>query len=132
MQSNQAFSLIELLVVLIIVGILSAIAYPAYTAHVIKTNRAQAKIALLNLASRLEEYHGQHHNYKDATLTTLNLKDHTENNYYQLTLQTSDDSYTISAIPIGIQAQDKICGTFMYDQSGKKSFTGNGTVQECW
>lgn len=132
MKKNRAFSLVELLVVLIIVGILSAIAYPAYIAHVIKTHRAQAKIALLNLASRLEEYHGQHRSYKNAKLTTLNIKNHTENNYYQLTLQTNEDNYTISAIPIGIQAQDKICGTFIYDQSGKKSFMGDGTVQECW
>jgi type IV pilus assembly protein PilE len=132
MQNNHAFTLIELLIVLIIIGVLVAISYPAYTSHIIKTHRAQAKIALLDLAAQLEEYHGQHHSYKGATLATLNIKNHTENNYYQLTLQTNDNDYTVSAIPVGTQAQDKICGRFIYDQSGKKSFTGNGTAQECW
>ncbi len=61
MPRLSGFSLIELLIALALVAILSAIAYPAYHHHVIKTRRAGAKVELMDLAARLEQYRLIHH-----------------------------------------------------------------------
>lgn len=49
-QSQQGFSLIELMMVIAIVGILASIAYPLYTNSVVKSNRAAAQSYLMELA----------------------------------------------------------------------------------
>ena len=48
------FTLIELMIVLAIVGILSAIAFPSYTKYVAKGKRAEARAALLESAQYME------------------------------------------------------------------------------
>ena len=51
---QRGMSLIELMIVVVIVGILAAIAIPSYRAYVIRSNRADAKVALLSTAQNLE------------------------------------------------------------------------------
>lgn len=132
-QQHSGFSLIELLVVLAIITILCAVAYPNYQAHIIKTRRSQAKVALIDLAARLEQYHLIHHSYKDATLAELNMEDRTENNYYLMEIQTATDNYyAIAAIPENTQTKDQQCGILTYDEKGEKGLTGSGTLAECW
>ena len=53
-QLNNGFTLIELLIAVAIVGILSAIAYPSYQQHVMKTKRAEAQAQLMELVLFLE------------------------------------------------------------------------------
>jgi type IV pilus assembly protein PilE len=50
------FTLIELMITVAIVGVLSAIAYPAYTSHLIKGNRAAAKAQMLDIANREQQF----------------------------------------------------------------------------
>jgi len=52
---NRGFTLIELMIVVVIVGILGAIAYPSYKEHVVKGRRAAAQGYMLSLASREEQ-----------------------------------------------------------------------------
>ena len=56
-QTNNGFTLIELMIVIAIIGILAGIAYPSYTGFVKKANRADAIDSLLVLSGRMEEFY---------------------------------------------------------------------------
>ena len=59
----QGFTLIELMIVVAVVGVLAAIAYPAYTDSVLKGRRAQARAALTELLQQQERYMTQNNCY---------------------------------------------------------------------
>lgn len=67
-QQNAGFTLIELMIVLTIVGIISAFAYPAYQNQVMKTRRGEAKAALTALAQAMEEAYTNTMDYTAAKL----------------------------------------------------------------
>ena len=48
--AGRGFTLIELMIVVAIVAILAAIAYPSYREHVVKSRRATAQSCLLEMA----------------------------------------------------------------------------------
>lgn len=52
----SGFTLLELVIVVVIVGILAAIAYPSYQEHLKKSRRAAAQSYLMDLAQREQQY----------------------------------------------------------------------------
>ena len=84
-HTEHGFSLFELLIVLVIIGILANISYPIYTHALIKTRRTEAKIALMDLANRMENYYLENNNsYLGASLGKLHIKVITDKKFYQL------------------------------------------------
>ena len=67
---QNGITLIELLIVIAIIGILSTIVYPNYKSSVVKTNRAQAKIALEGLAGAMERYYSENNSYAGAKFSS--------------------------------------------------------------
>jgi type IV pilus assembly protein PilA len=63
MESEKGFTLIELLVVILIIGILAAIALPAFLGQREKGQDAQAKSAVRNAASAAEAYYTDNQQY---------------------------------------------------------------------
>ena len=66
MIKQKAFTLIELMIVVAIVGILAGIAYPSYQDSVRKSRRADAKAALMGFANAMERHYTENNNYCDA------------------------------------------------------------------
>jgi type IV pilus assembly protein PilE len=130
MIKKSGFTLIELLIALTLISILSAIAYPFYNEHLIKVRRTYAAAALEDLAGRMEEYYISKNTYDNATREDLHVNN---NNYYHLDIAAKDNTYVLSAIPLGKQADsDVLCGSLTLDQNGNKNISGNGLVEECW
>jgi type IV pilus assembly protein PilE len=71
MRTNQGLTLIELLIVVIIVGILAAIAIPSYTNYMIRARRADAKTALEQLRAAEEMFRAENGVYS-ANFALLN------------------------------------------------------------
>lgn len=66
-QHHQGFTLIELMIVVAVIGILAAVAYPAYTDSILKGRRAQGRTALAELLQQQERYMTQNNCYLGFT-----------------------------------------------------------------
>jgi len=71
LKANKGFTLIELMIVVAIVGILAAIAYPSYQEFVARSKRADAQGALLSLASAMERAFTENNSYCDVGTTVV-------------------------------------------------------------
>ncbi len=76
MRTGQnAFTLIELMIALAIVGILASIAYPSYQQYVKKSKEAAAQAALVSFASAMSQYYMDGMTYKGAAGTKASPQD---------------------------------------------------------
>ena len=126
----RGFTLIELMITVAIVAILAAVALPSYQSYVMRSKRADAKNALLDLASRQERYFSINNAYTgDAALLgygtgatfPIPVSISGSSNYdLYLPVQTAT-AYTIRAIPKGTQTKDTTCYTYQLTQQGTRS-----------
>ncbi len=127
----DGFTLIELMIVVVVIAILGAIAYPSYQEHVRKGRRAQAKADLVEYAQLAERFHTANNTYAGFSLpATVSPRD--GNAVYNLTPNnafTAANTFTITATPTGDQANDP-CGTLSLNQAGVK--TSSGPIATCW
>ncbi len=113
-SKQTAFTLMELMIVLAIVGILAAIAYPSYQDRVIEARRADGKNALLYLAALMEHYYTENYSYTGATPAGVGGGTVSSDGNYNISISNlTATSFTLSATPVpnGPQAADTECGT---------------------
>lgn len=67
----SGFTLIELMIVIAIIGVLIAIAYPSYTQYKVRTHRAEAQTEMLKIAQELQQYNNANKTFVGATLLRL-------------------------------------------------------------
>lgn len=123
----RGFSLIDVMITVAIVGILSAIAYPAYQSAMRKSNRAAAEALLSDVAQRQQSFLLDRRSYA-ADLTTLSVAmPVTVTQYYTVAITTSagpPPSFTATATPIGSQASDLSGQALTITNTGAKGPSG--------
>ncbi|MGJ8671001.1 MAG: type IV pilin protein [Oceanococcus sp.] len=137
-QRSRGFTLLELMIVVAIIGVISAIAFPSYRENVLKTRRADARGAVMGLANALERFRANSGTYVGAAVPAI-FSDKSPidgaDRYYTLSLSgLGGNTYTITATPHGSQASDK-CGSLILDQSGTRTVAGASggmTNVSCW
>ena len=99
-QSSRGFTLIEVMIAVIIIGILAAIAYPSYLDHVRRGHQTEAQGQMMELAAALEAHRAKNFSYAGGTIN--GLTPHIDNNAHynhDLTLGNGDQSFTITTTP---------------------------------
>lgn len=129
----NGFNLIEISVTVTIIGLLTIIAINNYSPYLTKSNRHQAKLALLNLSVCMEKYFFEHHTYRNATLESCAISSSIANHHYILSIEKhSDDTYLLAATPNAKQKkQDEDCGVLTLDSKGIKQADGHAG-ENCW
>ena len=149
-KMNGGFSLLELMVTVAVVAILAAIAIPAYTDYIHRTNRSEGQALLSDAAAREERYFSDYNQYSVA-LTNLQYSADpfiSEHQYYKLKATSTDTSsnYTLTVTAQGSQCSDTTssskcdqkCYTMTQTNTGAKGSadvggTANATEPgTCW
>lgn len=126
----KGFSLIELMIVVAIISILAAIAYPSYQQYVLRGKRAEARAALLDAAARQERYYSDNNRY--GSLAAAGIPATTENNHYDISivLANNDQNFTLTADPV---FDDPLCDNLTLNNAGVRTENGTATdPSECW
>ncbi|MBI1891125.1 MAG: type IV pilin protein [Burkholderiales bacterium] len=144
----RGFTLIEVMVAMIIIAILAALTYPSYRHAVIKSRRAEAKAALLQLMQQQERYFSQSNSYIvfSAAATQGDAKrfkwfsgNTVEGSAYEIDGiacegETIQNCVKLRAKPgtarVNVAFADPECGELNLTSTGVKSAEGN--LPQCW
>jgi type IV pilus assembly protein PilE len=130
----RGLTLTELMIVIVVLGILAAVAYPSYRDFAARAKRNEARAMLLQIATNQERFYLNNNGFT-GDLTNLGFP--VSNNFV-----TETGSYNISiAVPAGNQTytatatyllpdpEGSTCGTFTIRENGVK---GSGPATDCW
>lgn len=146
LRPQAGFTLIELMIVTAVVAILTAIAYPSYSAYVLKTRRATGAGCLLELAQWMERNHTTCLRYDRTGAGCTTAMDTSQlpalacrtdlGTAYVFSVAATPaigvNAYQLEAAPGGPQVNDTRCGTLSINQTGLKGATGADGAARCW
>lgn len=144
-QINKGFTLIEVMIAVVIVGLLTALAYPSYQEYVRRAARAEARTAMMRMAQLQERYFTDRSQYlaitagdltSSTTLSAWSDANWSGTSYatrkYNLTVATANTNttFTITATPAN-GFTDPACGNLTLGSDGARS-SSVGDAATCW
>lgn len=131
LQHQHGFTLIELMIVVAVMAILSAIAIPSYNEYMMRTRRADAKAGLRQAATWMEK--GQTATGAYPTAAQFAATGMTTRGLYSITAASTATTYTLTAAPtVGSTQVGDVCGSFTLTGTGATNVTGSLSSAECW
>src|ERR1700693_4239111 len=157
-RRQSAFTLIEIMTVLLIISILSSFSYPSYRQAKLKTARAEGRAALMQLMQQQERHYTQHHRYQrfaadDNTASFRRFSGETAKaGAYRLDaqdcmradgaadVQASDEDCILLRATPAPGFSDPLCDVLTLDSNGVQGATGrrsanadaDAAVGGCW
>ena len=116
------------MVVIAIVGLLLGLAVNSYNDQVVKTRRGDGKVALTDIAQRLEQCFPDANTYVGCIAVSPEAS---PEGHYMVAIVTTVSTYTLTAAPQGPQAYDLLCASLTLNDRGTKAATGTAT-DRCW
>ena len=124
-NKQSGFTLIELMIVIVIIGILVAIGYPSYARYLERGHKAEAQATMLEILQMAQQYYVVKNKYTDFTLPVAQ----TPSGKYTITAAASGGVYTITATPTKASVE---CGTLTINSLNVKTVSSPYTVKDCW
>lgn len=119
----RGFTLIELMIAIVIIGILSAVALPSYRDYVARGYVSEATAALAELRTRAEQWYADNRTYVGYGCTPSAVPKH-----FTVTCDLDINTYTITATGTGVMADY----SYTVNQSNAKTSTTPESSGACW
>ena len=131
-RHSGGFTMVELVIVLLVVAILSAIAVPAYRSQMFKGRRADAREAVTQIQQAQERWRSTNATYA-ATVAALGQSATSSGGNYALSVSNATASgYTVTATAQARQAGDTNCTPMTLTVAGNNTTYGPTNAYKCW
>jgi len=140
-RAATGFTLIEVMIVVAIIGILAAIALPAYGDYIKRGKIIEATSGLADIRVKMEQYYQDNRSYVSAGTTCGATMPTTSssgpNKFFTFTCTGAAQTYTATANGSGTGADGTMAGfSYTITESNTKATTGTGawakTSASCW
>lgn len=146
----RGFTLIELMITVVIVGVLASLAYPSYIEYVARGHRTQLKSQMVAAQQWMERYYSERYFYGDNANATANTAfgnqgfsqsptsgEGAARYTLGVTVANSGQTYTITATRTGTMANDRcdnptVTNTGVKGIKDKSSAQAASLVADCW